>query len=103
MDKAKPDDRPASRTVLIRLSKCNLPGSGNTFRATIPFRRLITVEDLAQRLAERGCPGVIVLFSPAWSSMVLMMFAGAALVVMAGFLIYRAFTFGKEQLAAQKH
>lgn len=47
--------------------------------------------------------GVIVLFSPAWSSMVLMMFAGAALVVMAGFLIYRAFTFGKEQLAAQKH
>lgn len=55
MDKATPDDRPASRTVLIRLSECNLPGSGNTFRATIPFRRLITVEDLAQRLAERGC------------------------------------------------
>lgn len=45
--------------------------------------------------------GAAICFSPAWGTMMLMVFAGAALIVMGGISIYRAFTFGRDQLAAQ--
>lgn len=42
--------------------------------------------------------GVFVCFSPAWSTVLLTVFAGASLLVMGVICIYRAFTFGKDRL-----
>ncbi|SBN59050.1 Integral membrane protein [Propionibacterium freudenreichii] len=45
--------------------------------------------------------GIIVLVTPAWSAVMLMVFTGASLVVMGIVSLVRAFTFGREVLRAQ--
>ncbi|MCT2994397.1 HdeD family acid-resistance protein [Propionibacterium freudenreichii] len=45
--------------------------------------------------------GIIVLVTPAWSAVMLMVFTGASMVVMGIVSLVRAFTFGREVLRAQ--
>ena len=45
--------------------------------------------------------GIIVLVTPAWSAVMLMVFTGASMVVMGIVALVRAFTFGREVLRAQ--
>lgn len=54
MDKEQPQIKVTPRTVLIRLTPCSLPGTGKIFRASIPHRPLVDIDELAGRLAENG-------------------------------------------------
>lgn len=56
MDKELPKSRLTIKPgkILIRVSECHLPGV-KAYRASVPFRRTINEEDLANRLVKGGC------------------------------------------------
>lgn len=55
MDKETTNKGVTPRVVLVRLNECHLPGTEKSYRATIPNRQMIDIEELANRLTESGC------------------------------------------------